>query len=77
MWVSSQSTDDIVSYEGLLEEVNARFKEYKWEQIDNEQLLTDLGTLEKIGCIERDSPFGSIRTERIHWRLKESVKVTC
>ena len=76
MWLYKNDGDDVVSYEGLLEEVNSRFEDYKWERIDGEELLSHLETLERIGCIERDASYGSIRTDRIRWLLKEKVKVT-
>lgn len=52
------------------------FQEYKWQPINDEELLSLLETLEKIGCIERDTPYDSILSEQIQWRLKEKVTVT-
>ena len=77
MWMSTGEITDVVSHDGLLEKVNAKFKEYKWQPVDAEELLTTLETLEKIGCIERDAPYESILDRQRRWRLKEKVKVTC
>lgn len=73
MWM--MKTDDVVSQDGLLDQVNDRFTEYKWDPITADELFSHLENLEKAGCIERAGST-SIVSERIRWRLKEQVKVT-
>lgn len=74
MW-SVKGGDDSVSQAGLLEQVNSRFSEYKWEKVDDDDLISELERLEKIGCIERTSSYSSISVENIRWTLKERVRL--
>lgn len=72
MWMVR--TGDVVSQDGLLDQINARFTEYKWEAISADELFSHLENLEKASCVERSGPT-SIASERIQWRLKEQIKV--
>jgi hypothetical protein len=75
MWLTNKKGEDSVAHAGLLEKVNSQFVEYRWEKIDAEQLLVQLETLERIGCIEK-IPYDSISFDRIRWHLLERVKLT-
>ena len=76
MWNGKNENDDSVPHEGLLEKVNARFKEYQWKQITPDDLVSYLESLERIGSIERDRLSESIAIEKIRWRLKETVRIS-
>lgn len=76
MWNSKKENDESVPHDGLLGKVNSTFKDYQWKQITAEELVSYLVTLERIGCIERDSWLDSIAIEKIRWRLKEAVRIS-
>jgi hypothetical protein len=76
LWASKKENEDSVPHNGLLEKANSRFEEYQWQKINDEELVSHLETLEKIGCIERVQWPDSIAIEKIRWRLKERVKLT-
>jgi hypothetical protein len=65
MWLTNKKGEDSVAHAGLLEKVNSQFVEYRWEKIDAEQLLVQLETLERIGCIEKR--FLTIRSHSIEF----------
>src|SRR6266487_312048 len=75
MWNCKNETEESVPHEGLLENVNATFKEYRWQEITSEELISYFGTLEKIGCIKRDRWPDSIDSRKWQWRLTEAVKI--
>jgi hypothetical protein len=50
MWISKTADSDLISQDGLLDEVNSRFKEYRWDSISGNELFSHLESLEKIGC---------------------------
>jgi hypothetical protein len=76
MWNSKGENDESVPHDGLLGKVNSTFKDYQWREISAEELVSYLETLERIGCIERDSWMLSIAIEKIRWRLKEAVRIS-
>jgi hypothetical protein len=76
MWASVSPGSDVIWHDGLLEKINAEFNNLGWRPINDEELISYLEALEKIGCIERAPEHNSISLDQIHWRLKEKVRVS-
>lgn len=76
MWSAKMEEQVSVPHDGLLEVVNSQFEKYQWQEINAEELLTRLETLERLKSIEREELYNSISMENLHWRLIERVKAS-